>query len=290
MGIDPHRYLLQSWGLPDTASSLSEFGMRVVDACVGQAGIIKPQVAFFERFGSAGYLALEKVLKAARDAELMIIADVKRGDLGTSVEAYGQAWLTPGAPLEADAMTISAFQGVGSIRAPMQLAESNGKGLFVLAATSNPEASELQTAIISRGIHSGGSVASSIVKSVGEWNSAQGSGAMTTGSGRDYAPNAPVIDEESKIRLGSIGVVMGATVDFARYGIDLEGMATTPATPILAPGFGHQGARFSELGALYGPAAPFAVVSVSRSILESGPDGIRESIRSQAGEVRSCRE
>ena len=290
VGIDPHSYLLQAWGLPDTASSLSEFGLRVVDACIGQVGIVKPQVAFFERFGSAGYLALEQVLTVAREAGLMIIADVKRGDVGTSVEAYGQAWLTPGGPLEADAMTISAFQGVGSIRAPMQLAESTGKGLFVLAATSNPEASDLQTAMISRGIHSGDSVASSIVRSVGEWNSAQKLSATRTGSGGDYAPNAPGIEQTSRMNIGAIGVVIGATVDFARYGIDLESMATSPATSILAPGFGHQGARFSELASLYGPAAPSAVVSVSRSVLESGPGGIRESIRSHAGEVRSCRE
>src|SRR5690606_33699649 len=96
-----------------------EFGLRVVDAVAGRAGIVKPQVAFFERFGSAGFAALEDVLAAARNAGILVIADVKRGDLGTSVEAYGQAWLTPGSPLEVDAMTMVAYQGTGSIEAPL---------------------------------------------------------------------------------------------------------------------------------------------------------------------------
>src|SRR5580698_5701481 len=145
VGIDPHPYLLAEWSLADSAKGLREFGLRVVEAAAGRAGIVKPQVAFFERHGSAGYEALERTLLAAREAGLLVIADAKRGDLGTSVEAYAQSWLTPGAPLEADAMTISAYQGVGSLAAPMILATEHGKGLFVLAATSNPEAFATQT-------------------------------------------------------------------------------------------------------------------------------------------------
>jgi orotidine-5'-phosphate decarboxylase len=155
VGIDPHPYLLADWGLVDSGEGLREFGLRVVDAAVGRAGIVKPQVAFFERHGSAGYAALEETIRAARAAGLLVIADAKRGDLGSSVEAYGQAWLTPGAPLEADAMTISAYQGVGSIAAPIELARQGGKGLFVLAATSNPEAFATQSAVVGRGVGGG---------------------------------------------------------------------------------------------------------------------------------------
>jgi orotidine-5'-phosphate decarboxylase len=266
VGIDPHGYLLAEWDLPDSADGVREFGLRVIDATVGRAGIVKPQVAFFERFGSAGYGALEAVLAAARDAELLVIADVKRGDLGTSVEAYGQAWLTPSSPLEADAMTISAYQGVGSIVAPMALAESTGKGIFVLSATSNPEARLLQTARLI----DGRGVAASIVDDVVKWN-------RQHGSGSDNASAA-----------GSIGVVLGATVDFGEYGIDLEAIAET-RTPVLAPGFGHQGAAYSQLGEIYGAAAPWAIVSASRSILGAGPTGIAAAIASQAAEVLACR-
>lgn len=262
VGIDPHSYLLEQWGLPDTADGLRDFGLMVVDATVGRAGIVKPQVAFFERHGSAGYAALEAVLAAARAAGLLIIADVKRGDLGTSVEAYGQAWLTPGGPLEVDAMTISAFQGVGSIESPVRLAYEAGKGLFVLAATSNPESRGIQTAKDDVGR----SVAAGIVNDVVRLNVERASGTH-----------------------GSVGLVLGATVDFGDYGIELAALAGPPSTPVLAPGFGHQGARYSDLASLYGPAAPFAVVSASRSILQAGPGGIADAVSSQAREVLECR-
>jgi len=155
VGIDPHAHLLESWGLPASASGVREFGLSVVEATAGRAGIVKPQVAFFERFGAAGYAALEEVIAAAREAGLLVIADAKRGDIGTSVAAYAESWLTPGSPLEADAMTIAAFQGVGSIDEPMRLAESTGKGLFVLAATSNPEAAAIQQAVVQTGARAG---------------------------------------------------------------------------------------------------------------------------------------
>lgn len=258
VGIDPHSYLLAEWNLRDDPRGLRDFGLRVVEATAGRAGIVKPQVAFFERHGAAGYAALEAVLAAAREAGLIVIADVKRGDLGTSVEAYGQAWLTPDGPLEADAMTISAYQGFGSIAAPIALAEATGKGLFVLSATSNPEARTLQTARLA----DGNTVAGSIVDDVVEYNRA--------------APNA----------IGSVGVVMGATVDFTDYGIAVD---TLSKTPVLAPGFGHQGAGFSDLGRIFGAAASMAVVSSSRGILQAGPDGIAAAIGAQAAEVFACR-
>lgn len=275
VGIDPHPYLLERWGLSDDAAGLRQFGQRVVESAAGRVGIIKPQVAFFERHGSAGYAALENILDTARQAGLLVIADAKRGDLGTSVEAYAQAWLTPGGALEVDALTISAYMGLGSIESPMTLAEEWGKGLFVLAATSNPEAFSLQTARISSGSHAGRTVASSIVTGVGEWNVSGGSGAT--------------VAVRPARGIGSIGLVLGATVDFTACELDLAFIAVTPASPVLAPGFGHQGAQFTDLGRLYGPAAPVTIVSASRSILEAGPDGISDAIRMQAAEVFECR-
>jgi orotidine-5'-phosphate decarboxylase len=255
VGIDPHPYLLQRWGEPDGGKGLREFGLRCVEAAHGQVGIVKPQVAFFERHGSAGYQALESTLAAAREAGLLVIADAKRGDLGTSVEAYAQAWLTPGAPLEADAMTVSAFQGVGSLSAPILLAREHGKGLFVLAATSNPESFAMQTAIVDSGQNSTRTVAASIVAEVNMSNEAP---------------------------LGSFGVVIGATVTLADFGLSDDDLVSTP---ILAPGFGFQGATFDSLRATYGSAAKNTVVSSSRGILEAGPDGIRGAIAVQAAEL-----
>ncbi|OUE09287.1 orotidine 5'-phosphate decarboxylase [Clavibacter michiganensis] len=148
VGIDPHRSLLDAWGLDDDARGLEEFGLRVVEATAGRAGIVKPQVAFFERHGSAGYAALERVLAAARDAGLLVIADAKRGDIGSTVDAYGAAWLAPDSPLRADAVTLTAYTGVGSLDGVRAAADAWGAGVFVLAATSNPEARDLQRAVL----------------------------------------------------------------------------------------------------------------------------------------------
>lgn len=251
VGIDPHPYLLDQWGLADDAAGLRDFGLRVVEAAAGRVAIVKPQVAFFERHGSAGLAALEAVLSAARDAGLLVIADAKRGDIGSTFAGYAEAWLTPGAALEVDAITVSPYLGIDSLALPLEIAGEHGKGLFVLAATSNPEAVELQGAITSSGL----TVAASIVNRVQQLN---GDGAG----------------------IGSVGLVLGATVDLGLYGItDLAN------TPILAPGFGHQGAHIADLRAIYGDASQRVLVSASRSILDAGPSGIATAIAAQASEV-----
>ena len=259
VGIDPHAGLLDAWALPDSAAGARDFGLRVVEATAGRAGIVKPQVAFYERHGSAGYSALEDVLAAARAAGLVVIADVKRGDLGTSVDAYGEAWLTPGSPLEADAMTAVAFQGLGSLDGVLERAESAGKGVFVLAATSNPEGFATQTARRSDGL----SVAAGIVADVALRNAVEHVGA-----------------------LGSVGVVVGATLDLAAFGLTDASFA---GMPILAPGFGHQGARIEQLPELFGAAAQNVLVSASRSILSAGPSGLEAAIDGLVAEVAACR-
>jgi orotidine-5'-phosphate decarboxylase len=267
VGIDPHAALLAEWGLSDDAKGAREFGLRVIEAVRRSVGIVKAQVAFFERHGAAGFSALEAVLAAARDAGLVVIADAKRGDVGSTVDAYGEAWLTPGSPLEADALTVSAFQGVGSLAGPLRLARDAGKGLFVLAVTSNQEAAQQQAAIIGPGRRAGMTVAAGILDEVMALNAA---------------------DATRTIVMGDVGVVLGATVEFAEFGIPLETMALAPATPVLAPGFGHQGAHFSELRGRYGPAAPFVIASTSRGVLAAGPSGIAEAVARQSGELAEC--
>lgn len=259
LGIDPHAFLLGAWGLPDTAAGVRELALRAVDAAAGVIGIVKPQVAFFERHGSAGYAVLEEVIAAARDAGLLVIADVKRGDVGSTVAAYAQAWLTPGGPLEVDAMTIAAYQGVGSIAEPIALARANGKGLFVLAATSNPEAVATQTAVIARGEFTGSTVAAGIVGEVDQYNAASG--------------------------LGAVGVVIGATVNLDDYGVDRAQLAHTP---ILAPGFGEQGALLADLGNLYGVVRGNVVANVGRSVLRAGAVGIEAELVKHADELREA--
>lgn len=265
VGVDPHASLLAEWGQPDSAEGVREFGLRVVEAAAGRVGIVKPQVAFFERHGAAGYAALERVIREARDAGLLVIADAKRGDIGTSVEAYGDAWLRRGSSLEADAMTISAYQGLGSIEQVMIAADEAGKAVFVLGATSNPEASAIQRAVLQQSSRAGSTVAGAITSGVVAWN-----------QGR---PDA------SSRAFGSAGVVLGATADLALAGIDTNSEPPRPGLPVLAPGFGHQGGEVSDLRLIYGSLAAGVIVSESRSILGAGPDGIADAVARRADQV-----
>ena len=266
VGIDPHSWLLNEWGLPDTAAGAESFGRTVIAATAGQAGIVKPQVAFFEKFGSAGFVALERVLADARAAGLIVIADVKRGDLGTSVEAYGQAWLGAGSPLEVDAITVNAYMGVGSLDSTFALAAAGGKGVFVLSATSNPEGPSIQQAVVSAGEFAGQSVAAAVLSGVAARNAASDTGV-----------------------LGSIGVVLGATMDIGSYGIDIARAPATALTPVLAPGFGHQGGDVRALNALYGGYARGVIVSESRSILSTGPANLAQTIAHRVAEAGAVR-
>lgn len=249
VGIDPHDGLLDTWELPRSAAGVREFGLRTVDAVAGRAGIVKPQVAFFERYGSAGYAALEDVIAAARAAGLFVIADVKRGDIGSTMDAYGAAWLTPGSPLEADAMTAVAYQGLGSLAGPLALAEQHGKGVIVVTATSNPEAVPTQTAVRT----DGRTVAAALVADV-------------------------------RALPGSAGLVIGATIELGDYGLEPEDLGDVP---ILAPGFGVQGARLGDLARVFGPAAPHVAVHVSREILGAGAAGIAAAVDDLSAQLRS---
>jgi orotidine-5'-phosphate decarboxylase len=257
VGIDPHPFLLKEWGFSDDSAGLREFSLRVVDACVGQVGIIKPQIAFYERHGSRGYDVVELMLERARDAGLIVIADAKRGDIGSTMEAYATTWLTPGSALEADAVTVSPYLGSGSLAQTVNLALTAKKGVFVLAATSNPEAADLQQARLTSGIHKGKTVAQSILSDVAQWSI---SGEPT----------------------GSVGVVLGATLELEEFGIHPDDY---PGVPVLAPGFGFQGARVQDARSLFGSLANNLIVSETRSVLSAGRSGVVEAITRRAAEV-----
>lgn len=258
-GIDPHAALLDDWGLPDDASGAERMGRAVVEASAGVAACVKPQVAFFERFGSAGFAALERVLADARSAGLLVIADVKRGDIGSSFAAYADAWLAPGSPLEADAMTVAAYQGFGSLSGALAHVRDHGKGLFVLAATSNPEAREVQSAVRA----DGRTVARSVVDDARAFSA-------------EHEPDALV---------GSVGVVLGATLRLADFGIDISPPNDGPALPVLAPGFGAQGARIEDAGAIFGGLGWALLANESRGILAGGGSGLAERVRSRSEAV-----
>lgn len=257
VGIDPHEALLRAWGMDATPAGAREFGLRTVEAAAGRVGVVKPQAAFYERYGAAGFAALEEVIAAARAAGLIVIADAKRGDIGTTMDGYAAAWLAPGAPLESDALTLSPYLGTDSLNAAFSAATAHEKGVFVLAATSNPEASALQRARVD----DEESVAERVAHDVAARNIG--------------APGS----------LGPIGLVVGATVDRRAYGLTDIVLA---GTPILAPGFGAQGAEPGDLGRLFGYVASQVVASESRSILSAGPAGLAARIEQRAALYRTA--
>lgn len=244
VGIDPHASLLTAWGLPDTADGAREFSLCVVDELADSVAALKPQSAFYERFGSAGIAVLEETLARARSKGVFTVLDVKRGDIGSTMGAYADAYLRPGAPLEADAITVSPFLGPGSIAPAANLAREHGKGVFVLCLTSNPDGSVVQHATSQDGV--------SVAKAVCEWAAAENASAPT------------------------VGLVIGATVGDAvvHNGLDL----ISSRAVILAPGLGAQGAQASDLPRVFGDAVPQVLGSISRAILQRGPGRMSQAV------------
>lgn len=241
VGIDPHPGLLAAWGLPDSAQGLRTFSQTVLEAVAPLAAAIKPQVALYERHGSAGLAALEELLEASVQAGVLTIADAKRGDIGSTMAGYADAWLRDGSALAADSVTLSPYLGFESLRPALDLAAGNGRGVFVLALTSNPEGASVQ--------HVGGreSVAKRIVQAAALEN-------------QRYANET----------LGSVGLVVGATVGDALVGLGIDLAAVNG--PILAPGLGAQGATGADMRATFGAAYPAVLGTSSRGILAAGPD------------------
>jgi len=252
VGIDAHASLLDQWGLDDDVNGLDYFANSVVDVAAAQVGIIKPQVSFFERYGSAGFAVLERVTHRANDAGLLVIADAKRGDIGSTMDAYLDAWLGKNSPFYADTVTVSPFLGMEASTSLMGEHLENGKGLTVLVATSNPEGAMLQKART----ESGETVAAKI------WHKLELLNRLNAGPGD---------------RLGSFAAVLGATLQFKGYGLELEQSGVK--TPILAPGFGAQGAELRDIRSIFGDASSNVIASVSRSILEVGKQALPEAIK-----------
>ena len=238
VGIDPSRELLSRWNRPDTPESLEFFALTVLEAVTGVVAAIKPQVAFFERMGSAGFRVLEKLIVEARDADVVIIADAKRGDFSLTNEAYAQAWLSEESPLAVDALTVSPYLGVAALAPFFGTAVENGRGVFVLAATSNPEGRTLQRARTDDHER----IEDMVLREVANLNH------------RDDG-------------LGSFGVVLGATRDAPEFDLD------TLAGPYLVPGVGAQGADANDVARLFSRSDTATILaSVSRDVLFAGPE------------------
>ncbi len=253
VGIDPHAGLLARWGLTDDISGLERFARTVVDALADRVAVVKPQSAFFERFGSRGVEILESTIRQSREAGALVLLDVKRGDIGSTMAAYASAYLDPASTLSADAITVSPYLGVGSLQPAFDLAAANGAGVFVLALTSNPEGPALQHAVAS----DGRTVAQTVIDEISQVN-------------RGAEP------------LGSLGLVVGATI--GRTGHDLSEVNG----PLLAPGLGAQGATPADLRAVFGKSLRNVLPSYSREVLSAGP-GVAELQAAAQRAADDCR-
>ncbi|MEU2158268.1 orotidine-5'-phosphate decarboxylase [Streptomyces sp. NPDC019396] len=254
VGIDPHAALLTAWGLDDDVAGLERFSRTVVEALADRVAVLKPQSAFFERFGSRGVAVLEKAVEEARAAGALVLMDAKRGDIGSTMAAYAETYLRKDSPLFSDAVTVSPYLGFGSLRPALDMARESGAGVFVLALTSNPEGAEVQRATAAGGV----SLAQLMLNHMADENA----GARP---------------------LGSVGAVVGATLGQAGADLDING-------PLLAPGIGAQGATPAELPGVFGALVRNVLPNVSRGVLRNGPDiaALRESAARFTDEVRAA--
>lgn len=254
VGIDPHSSLLHAWGLSDDVAGLTAFTRTVVEALADRVAVLKPQSAFFERFGSRGVAVLEKAVAEARAAGALVLMDAKRGDIGSTMAAYAQTYLDPDSPLFSDAVTVSPYLGFGSLRPALDAARAGGSGLFVLALTSNPEGAEVQRSTVADG--------RSLAQVMLDHMATENSGATP---------------------LGSVGAVVGATLGDVGVDLGING-------PLLAPGIGAQGATPADLPGVFGAAVANVVPSVSRGVLRHGPDvyALRAAAERFGDEVRTA--
>ncbi|MEU7137307.1 orotidine-5'-phosphate decarboxylase [Streptomyces sp. NPDC046261] len=258
VGIDPHAALLADWGLSDDIAGLERFTRTVVEALADRVAVLKPQSAFFERFGSRGIAVLERAVADSRAAGALVLMDAKRGDIGSTMAAYAATYLDPASPLFSDAVTVSPYLGYGSLRPALDLARESGAGVFVLALTSNPEGAEVQHAVRADGT----SVAATMLNHL----KAENAGAAPMGS---YG--------------AVVGATLGGTLGAAGADLAING-------PLLAPGIGAQGATAADLPKVFGSAVGDVVPNVSRGVLRHGPDvaALRRAAERFADEVRQA--
>ena len=252
-GIDPHAALLHEWGLDDSVAGLERFALTATEALAAECAVVKPQSAFYERFGSRGVAVLERVVATAHEQGALVLLDVKRGDIGSTSQAYADAYLDPASPIAADAITVSPYLGFGSLEPFVDTARKHDAGLFVLARTSNKEAPEVQAA-------------------VGE------DGRTVTGTMLDHLRHL----NAGESPLGSFGAVVGATIGETGEDFDVNG-------PVLAPGYGAQGGTAADLPRIFGSALPHVLPSSSRELLRVGPsaEAMRAAARRTNDELRA---
>jgi orotidine-5'-phosphate decarboxylase len=256
-GLDPSAALLHGWGLGDSPDGLDRFADLALDAAAGTVGLVKPQSAFYERHGWRGFRTLRRLIAEARDAGLLVILDVKRGDVGSTNDAYAETFLGARAPLAADAVTVHPYLGLAAMGAFVSRAHASGSALLVVTRSSNAEGRPIQAA----GLSSGHSVEETLLHEIGELNAR-------------LAPG----------EIGPVGAVVGPT--HVEPALDLA----APNGLFLAPGVGAQGTTAADVARVFAAVPDRVMPSASRALLSAGPDvaRLRETITASAEEFRTA--
>jgi orotidine-5'-phosphate decarboxylase len=259
VGIDPHPSLLVSWGLNTDAAGLERCARGMIEALGSIVPVFKPQSAFFEAYGAAGIAVLERTLADIRTAGALCILDVKRGDIGSTMDAYAAAYLSDGSPLAADAITLSPYLGFATLDSAIELADRRGRGVYVLALTSNPEGRQIQHAQAADGRRVGQLIV-------------------------DEAASRNAVRRRSEIALGPVGIVVGATI--GQTGIDFTSLNGS----ILSPGIGAQGGSAADLAGVFKDATRFVLPSSSREVMSAGPTpaALRRAATQALGEMKAA--
>jgi len=238
-GLDPAGSLLDDWGVGDTPEGLDRFADIVLEAARGTVGLVKCQAAFYERHGWRGFRTLQRLIAGAQSAGLLVIVDAKRGDVGSTNDAYAEAYLGAGAPLGADALTVHPYLGVGAMGSFVSRAHEAGSCVLVVTRSSNPEGRMVQSALSSPGR----SVEEEVLVAIGALNAT-------------LAPG----------EIGPVGAVIGPTP------IDPPLDLVAPQGLFLAPGVGAQGATPDDVARVFATCPERVMPSASRSLLGDGPD------------------
>jgi orotidine-5'-phosphate decarboxylase len=256
-GLDPSGRLLTDWGLGDSADGLDRFADIVLAAAPGAVGLVKPQSAFYERHGWRGIATLKRLLEGMRAAGVLVVLDVKRGDVGSTNDAYAEAYLGQGAPLAADAITVHPYLGLSAMGSFVSRAHESGSLLLVVTRSSNPEGRAIQAAQVPGTAQT---VEQNLLQEIGAINAR-------------LAPGG----------IGPVGAVVGPT--HMQPELDL----TAPACLFLAPGVGAQGATPADVAKVFAACPDRVMPSASRSLLSAGPDigQLRGAVGALAAEFRS---
>lgn len=219
----------------DPVAAIETFCLGIVDAVADIVPAVKPQSACFERYGAPGVAVYHRVVKHAKDAGLIVVGDAKRGDIGTSSDHYAHGLLAD--PQGCDSLTVNGYLGGDGIEPFQQVAQAQGKGLFVLVRTSNPGGDAIQTLQLKDG--------RTVAEAVGDVVASLGSTCV------------------GETGYSNVGMVVGATKpeDAAKL------RQRYPQQLFLVPGFGAQGGGAEDVRACFKPDGTGALITASRSVI-----------------------